>query len=50
MRDKGDHKNCVFSFNMPAWSVENSEKLLKKTRPSYVEIQTLDLRDIKQKC
>jgi len=47
---KNGSNKCVFSFYDPAWPVEKSEKRLKKTRPSGVEIQNLDLRDTQQKC
>ena len=47
---KSGRNKCVFSLRMPAWLVEITEKRLKKTRPSGVEIQALDLGDIKQKC
>ena len=43
MTGKNGRRKCVFSLHMPAWSVENSEKRLKKTRPSGVEIQTLEI-------
>jgi hypothetical protein len=50
LRGKNGRNKCVFSLNSSAWPVEKREKRLKKTRPSGVQIQTLDLRDTQQKC